>query len=120
MTRHATLLGTRATPEGVAALHKQSAWTSRSGGSTCTFLGRLLHGDLGTSFFYRAARQRAWSAAGSPADALAAGRGTVIALLITVPLAVLAASRRGSAADQAIRAVPLSGWACRRSGSASC
>jgi peptide/nickel transport system permease protein len=103
-----TLLGTRATPEGVAALHKQFGLDQPLWRQYLSFLGRLLHGDLGTSFFYRT------SVGGLVGGRIAATvwllvAATVISLLISVPLAVLAASRRGSATDQAIRAVPLLG-----------
>lgn len=103
-----TLLGTRATPEGVAALHKQFGLDQPLWRQYLSFLGRLLHGDLGTSFFYQT------SVGGLVSGRVAATvwllvAATVIALLISVPLAVLAASRRGSATDQVIRAVPLLG-----------
>jgi peptide/nickel transport system permease protein len=103
-----TLLGTRATDEGVAALRAalgldQPLWTQY-----LQFLGRLLRGNLGDSLFYKA-----------PVNDLVLERlpstlwllvaATVISVLISVPLAVLAASRRGTAIDQAIRGVPLVG-----------
>lgn len=103
-----TLLGTHATDQAVAALHRafgldQPLWRQYLG-----FLGRLLHGDLGSSFFYR-----------TSVSSLVGGRiaatvwllaaATLLAVLISVPLAVLAASRRGTLVDQVVRAVPLVG-----------
>ena len=103
-----TLLGIRATDEAVAALQKSFGLDKPLWEQYLDFMWRLAHGDLGRSFFYNV-----------DASELVAGRlpatlwllvsATVLALLISVPLAVLAASRRGSALDQAIRAVPLVG-----------
>lgn len=103
-----TLLGTRATPEGIAALHREFGLDEPLWRQYLNFLGRLVHLDLGRSFYYS-----------GPVTDLIAHRvpatlwllitATLLAVAISVPLAVLAASRRGSAADQVIRAVPLIG-----------
>jgi len=44
---------------------------------------------------------------------------TLFAVVITVPLAALAASRRDRLPDHAVRGLSVLGLACRRSGSAS-
>jgi peptide/nickel transport system permease protein len=103
-----TLLGVRATDESVAALHKAFGLDQPVWQQYLDFLGRLLHGNLGRSFFYD-----------TDVSSLVAGRlsatiwllvaATVLALAISVPLSVLAASHRGGALDQVIRAVPLLG-----------
>lgn len=103
-----TLLGVRATDEAVALLHKEFGLDKPLWQQYLDFMGRLAHGDLGTSFFYR-----------TDVTSLVAGRlaptvwlvvaATMLSLLISVPLAVIAASRRGGALDQLIRAVPLVG-----------
>ncbi len=103
-----TLLGIRATDDSVAALHKAFGLDKPIWEQYLDFLGRLAHFDLGTSFFYN-----------TDVSGLVAGRlpatlwllvaATVLSLLISVPLAVVAASRRGGALDQVIRAVPLVG-----------
>ncbi len=103
-----TLLGTRATDESVALLHKAFGLDKPLWQQYLDFMGRLAHGDLGTSFFYN-----------SPVSELVGGRlpatlwlivsATILSLLISVPLAVLAASHRDGALDQVIRAVPLVG-----------
>lgn len=103
-----TLLGVRATDESVAAIHRelgldQPLWTQY-----LDFLGRLLHGDLGRSFFYDADVSEL-VAGRLPATLWLLVAATLISLAISVPLAVVAASRRGSAADQLIRALPLVG-----------
>jgi peptide/nickel transport system permease protein len=103
-----TLLGTRATDESVAELHKAFGLDKPVWHQYLDFMGRLVHGDLGKSFFYNT------QVAGLVTERLPATlwllvAATVIALMISVPLAVLAASRRGSWIDQVIRAVPLLG-----------
>jgi peptide/nickel transport system permease protein len=104
----ATLLGTHVTPAAVAALHQQLGLDKPVWQQYLDFLGRLLHGNLGHSFFYR-----------SSVTSLIAGRlsatlwliiaGAILSVVISVPLAVWAASRRNGVADNLIRAVPLLG-----------
>jgi len=103
-----TLLGIRATPEAVAALQKSFGLDKPLWEQYLDFMGRLAHGDLGRSFFYNVDASELVLGR-LPATLWLVVSGTVLALLISVPLAVLAASRRGSALDQAIRAVPLVG-----------
>jgi peptide/nickel transport system permease protein len=103
-----TLLGTTATAEGVAALRAslgldQPLWTQY-----LQFLGRLVRGDLGNSLFYKT-DVNTLVFERLPATLWLLVAATVLSVLISVPLAVLAASRRGSAIDQAIRGVPLVG-----------
>ena len=47
-----TMLGVHATPQGVAQLHKQWGLDKPLWDQYTTYLGKLLHGDLGTSLFY--------------------------------------------------------------------
>ena len=103
-----TLLGIRATDQAVAALHKSFGLDKPLWQQYLDFMGRLAHGDLGRSFFYNVDASELVSGR-LPATLLLVVSATVLALLISVPLAVLAASRRGGALDQAIRAVPLVG-----------
>ena len=72
------------------------------------FLGRLVHGDLGTSLFYSVGAghlviQRL------PVTLWLIGFGTILAVLIAVPLAALAATHRDRIADHLVRVVPLVG-----------
>jgi peptide/nickel transport system permease protein len=72
------------------------------------FMGRIVRGDLGDSLFY-----------GVPARTLVLDRlpvtlwlivyGALLSVLIAVPLAALAATRRGRLPDHIVRAVPLVG-----------
>ncbi len=103
-----TLLGIRATDDSVAALHKAFGLDKPIWVQYLDFLGRLAHGDLGRSFFYNA-DVSGLVAGRIPATLWLLGAATILSLLISVPLAVVAASRRGGAADQLIRAVPLVG-----------
>jgi peptide/nickel transport system permease protein len=103
-----TLLGVRATDEAVAALHEQFGLDRPLWQQYLSFLGRLLHGDLGRSFFYDADVTELVLGR-LPATVWLLVAATLLSLAISVPLAVLAATRRGSLLDQAIRAVPLIG-----------
>jgi peptide/nickel transport system permease protein len=72
------------------------------------FMGRLFHGDLGTSLFYNVgAGHLVWSRL--PVTLWLIGFGTLLAVVIAVPLAALAASRRDKLTDHAVRTVPLVG-----------
>lgn len=103
-----TLLGVRATDSSVAALHKAFGLDKPVWQQYLDFLGRLSHADLGQSFFYNT-DVRGLVAGRLPATLWLLVAATVLALLISVPLAVVAASRRGGSLDQLIRAVPLLG-----------
>ena len=48
-----TLLGTHSTPQAVAALRKQFGLDEPLYRQYLDFLGRILHGDLGSSFVYK-------------------------------------------------------------------
>jgi peptide/nickel transport system permease protein len=69
---------------------------------------RLLHGNLGESLIYNVS---AWSLIWGrlPVTLWLIGYGTVLAILIAIPLAMLAASRKDAIRDQVVRAVPLVG-----------
>ena len=63
------------------------------------FLGGLVHGDLGRSFFYRKPVLAVIGAA-LPATALLAAAALVVALLIALPVGVIAAVRRDKLTDR--------------------
>ncbi len=79
----------------------------------------LVHGNLGTSFVYQ---RTGLALIGQRIGLTAAlvGLATLFAVVITVPLATLAAARKDTIADHAVRGVSVSVSGCRRSGSASC
>jgi peptide/nickel transport system permease protein len=103
-----TILGLHATPHAIAELHREWGLNRPLASQYWLFLNRLVHGDLGQSLYYQ-----------TPARALIFGRvpvtvwliaySAVLAIVISVPLAMLAASRKNGVRDQAVRAVPLVG-----------
>jgi peptide/nickel transport system permease protein len=103
-----TILGIHATPRAVALLHQQWGLNRPLISQYWLFVDRLLHGNLGQSLYY-----------GQGAAGLIAGRlpatlwllvyAAVLAIVISVPLAALAASRKDGVRDHVVRAVPLVG-----------
>jgi len=103
-----TILGIHATPRTVALLHQQWGLNRPLISQYWLFLDRLLHGNLGVSLYY-----------GGSAVSLIISHlpptlwliiySSVLAVLISVPLAMIAASRKDGARDQVVRAVPLIG-----------
>ncbi len=102
------MLGTHSDPAEVARLHRVWGLDRPLPTQYLLFLGRLLHGNLGDSLFYRV-----------PTATLIAQRlpvtlwlilfAAVISVAISVPLATLAATKKDSLRDQVIRAIPLVG-----------
>jgi peptide/nickel transport system permease protein len=103
-----TWLGVRATDQAVAALHERWGLDEPLWEQYAMFMQRLFQGDLGESFFYRV-----------PASELIVDRlpvtlwllayGTILSILIAVPLATLAATRKNGARDHVVRTVPMVG-----------
>lgn len=103
-----TMLGARATDQAVAQLRHQWGLDRPLMEQYWLFMKRLAQGDLGDSLFYDTPVlslifERVW-----PTVWLIA-YGTVLALLISVPLATLAATRKDGSVDQLVRAIPLFG-----------
>ena len=69
------------------------------------YLGQLLHGQFGPSFQYRNTSVNELIAQGLPIDATIGGLALLIALLVGMPLGVLAALRRNTLWDRAGMAV---------------
>jgi peptide/nickel transport system permease protein len=104
----ATILGIHATPKTVALLHQQWGLNRPLLSQYWLFLDRLLHGNLGLSLFYGASVS-SLILSHLPPTLWLLTYATVLTVLISVPLAVLAASRRDGIRDQAVRAIPLVG-----------
>jgi peptide/nickel transport system permease protein len=103
-----TLLGVRATDKAVAALHHRWGLDRSLPAQYGLFMGRLFHGDLGESLFYRV--PTAGVIIGRlPATLWLLGYAVVLSVAIAVPLATLAAIKKDSFRDQAIRAIPMVG-----------
>ncbi|MDX6593811.1 MAG: peptide/nickel transport system permease protein [Gaiellales bacterium] len=103
-----TMLGIRATEANVERLHKEWGLDQPLINQYWDFLGRLAHGDLGTSLFYGLeVRQLIMDRVGPTLWLM--GLAMLFAVLIAVPLATLAATKKNGLRDQIIRFVPLFG-----------
>lgn len=103
-----TILGNQATPARIALVRHEFGLDRPLLVQYRKFMGRLVRGDLGTSLFYsvpagRLVLQRL------PATLWLIGLGTLLSVVIAVPLAVIAATKRNRLPDQVVRAVPLVG-----------
>jgi peptide/nickel transport system permease protein len=103
-----TMLGTHATPQKVALLHHQWGLDKPLPVQYWKFLGRMVHGDLGSSLFYSVPAGRL-VVERLPPTLWLIGLGTLFAVLIAVPLAALAATKHDRLPDHIVRAVPLVG-----------
>jgi peptide/nickel transport system permease protein len=103
-----TILGNKATPERIELLHHEWGLDKPLPVQYGRFVGRVVRGDLGDSLFYG-------ESAGAlvvhrlPVTLWLIGLGALLSVLIAVPAALLAATRRDRAADHVVRAVPLVG-----------
>jgi len=104
----ATILGIHATPRAVALLHQQWGLDRPLPSQYWLFVDRLLHGNLGQSLYYGTSVS-SLILSHLPPTLWLLGYATVLTVLISVPLAVLAASRRDGIRDHVVRAVPLVG-----------
>lgn len=100
------MLGPRATPERVAELRQSLGLDEPLWSQYRRFLIGVVQGDLGTSLYYRQAvaplvLERL------PATLFLIIYSTVIALVVAIPLGIVAALRRNSWIDQAIRTISL-------------
>jgi peptide/nickel transport system permease protein len=103
-----TILGNQATPARIALVRHELGLDRSLPAQYETFMARLLHGNLGTSIFYDVGAghlviQRL------PVTLWLIGFGTLLSLVLAVPLAALAATRRDTIVDHVVRAVPLVG-----------
>lgn len=103
-----TMLGTRATPQGIARLHEQWGLDESLPVQYQRFMERLVRGDLGSSLFYSVPAGRL-VVERLPVTLWLIGMGAVLSVLIAVPLAAIAAAKRDRLLDHLIRAVPLVG-----------
>jgi peptide/nickel transport system permease protein len=103
-----TMLGTRATPERIALLHEEWGLDKPLPVQYWRFLERLVQGDLGSSLFYSVPAGRLVLER-LPVTLWLIALGTLLAVAIAVPLAVIAATKRDRLTDHVVRAVPLVG-----------
>src|SRR6266705_2497632 len=103
-----TILGIHATPQRIALLHKQWGLDRSLASQYWLFLDRLLHANLGQSLIYGSgASTLIWQRL--PPTLWLIVYATVLAVVISVPLAMIAATRKDAVRDQVVRAVPLLG-----------
>ena len=98
------MLGSRGTPEDIARLTAQLGLDQPLWQQYLRFIGDLVRGSFGRSIAYKAdiaplILDRLW-----PSLALV-GLSTILAVMMTVPLAMLAAIRKNGVFDQVIRVV---------------
>jgi len=100
------MLGPRATPERIAELRQALGLDEPLWSQYGRFLAGVIHGDFGTSLYYR-------QAVGPlvmdrlPATIFLVVYSAILALLVALPLGILAAVRRNTWIDQVIRTVSL-------------
>jgi peptide/nickel transport system permease protein len=103
-----TILGIHATPRAIAILHQEWGLNRPLASQYLLFMGRLFHGNLGTSLYYNVP---VWGLITShlPPTLWLICYAAVLAIIISVPLAMIAASRKDAVRDHVVRAVPLLG-----------
>jgi peptide/nickel transport system permease protein len=103
-----TLLGNKATPERVALVRHDLGLDKSIPQQYWIFMRRLAHGNLGDSIVYDVpVRQLVVDRL--PATLWLLAYGAVLSLLISVPLAILAAVKRDTWVDQVVRILPIPG-----------
>lgn len=103
-----SILGIHATPRAVAILHREWGLNRSLPAQYWLFLDRLLHGNLGYSLYYGQSVTSLVLSHLPPTLWLIVYAG-VLSVLISVPLAMIGASRPDALRDHAVRAVPLVG-----------
>jgi peptide/nickel transport system permease protein len=103
-----SILGIHATPRTIALLHRQWGLNRPLISQYWLFMDRLFHGNLGTSLYYGGSTT-ALILSHLPATLWLITYAAVLAVIISVPLAMTAASRKDGIRDHAVRAVPLVG-----------
>ena len=101
-----TLLGPRATPQLIATLHHAWGLDKPLLTQYLLYMGRLLHGNLGDSFFFQLP-STTLIAARTGATATLLVTATLFTVLFTIPLAALAAVKRDKLTDHIVRSVPI-------------
>ncbi len=103
-----TILGNQATPERIALVRHDFGLDRPLLVQYEKFMGRIVQGDLGSSLFYSVPAGRLVLDR-LPVTLWLIGFGTLLSVLVAVPLAALAATKRNRLPDQLVRAVPLVG-----------
>jgi peptide/nickel transport system permease protein len=103
-----TILGIHSTPSKIAILHREWGLNRPLASQYWLFMDRLVHGNLGISLYYNVP---VWGLITShlPVTIWLICYAAVIAVVISVPLAMIAASRKDAVRDHIVRVVPLLG-----------
>lgn len=102
------LLGPRGSPEAIERIRRQFGLDEPLWLQYFYFIKNLLRGEMGQSILYKVDVLKLVATRLEPTVFLVAG-SVLMALLIAVPLATIAARRRGSLADHVIRVVSTTG-----------
>ncbi|MCU1494983.1 MAG: Peptide/nickel transport system permease protein [Acidimicrobiaceae bacterium] len=103
-----TVLGLHATPRAVALLHKEWGLNRSLPSQYWLFLDRLVHGNLGQSLFYSTGTTGLIEGR-LPATAWLLIYATLLVVVMSVPLAMLAATKKNGVRDHFVRVIPLFG-----------
>jgi ABC-type dipeptide/oligopeptide/nickel transport system permease component len=104
------LFGSQATPGQIASLTRQLGLDRPLWQQYASFLGQLLHGNLGTSYATQDSVAHELLSR-TPSTLILTGAAMLVAIVIGVPLGVLAGARPGSLADRAARGLSFLGVA---------
>jgi peptide/nickel transport system permease protein len=104
------LFGSDATPRQIASLTDQLGLNQPLWRQYADFLGQLLHGNLGTSYATQTSVAHELLSR-TPSTLILTGAAMLVAIVVGVPLGVLAGARPGSLVDKAARAVSFLGVA---------
>lgn len=102
------ILGEAATPQQVVAINHQLGYDRSLVSQYLTYLNGLLHGDMGMSYLFKRPVTDELATA-LPLTLKLAVYALVLDIVITVPLATLAAMKRNKFVDHVIRGIPLVG-----------
>ncbi len=102
------VLGQHATPRAIAILHKQWGLDRPLPSQYWLFVDRLFHGNLGQSLYYQSPSLQL-IAARLPTTLWLLVYSVLLVLVLSIPLAVLAATKKNGVRDHAVRLVPLFG-----------
>jgi peptide/nickel transport system permease protein len=103
-----TILGIHSTPRAIAILHREWGLNRPLASQYWLYMDRLVHGNLGTSLYYGVPVTGLITSHLSPTLWLIC-YAALLAIAISVPLAMIAASRKDAVRDHIVRAVPLLG-----------
>jgi peptide/nickel transport system permease protein len=103
-----TILGIHATPRAIAILHREWGLDRPLADQYWLYMDRLVHGNLGTSLYYNTGVSGLVTSR-LPATLWLIIYAAVLGIIISVPLAMIAASRKDAIRDHVVRVVPLLG-----------